>query len=252
MGIWRFIKSWRNITDDYTGTVQCNKPLNETVAFIKDYLGKGSKTKYTGANYHVGRFTVVVDKDNVTWYEIKKEIQEVQAVSGRITKVLESMRFHILQYGGVANKIQVTIRATCSKLCFEEFEKDFLAAVPDATGPIQAPPPAADDLGDLTEKPLLDLLDIFEKTAKKFGNEASKPTYDNVKKVRTEVGKRVDDMDIKARAPYNQALSKIDTFISALDMQFANPAMAANIKSFAGNYASQMQAEISQMVAITD
>jgi len=249
MGLWRFIKVMRNIRDDYTGTVHCKKPLNETIEFIKSYMGKGSKN--TGKNYH-GEFKVVADKDWNTWYEIIKEVQTIQAISGRITDVPERMRFKVMHYGGVVNNIQLEIHSTDSKVCFEEFEKDFSERVADVKGPVQVPPPAADELGDLSGKKLIELLDIFEKAAKKFGADASKPLYDNVKKVRAELGKRVDDMDIKARAPYNQSLSKIDTFLSAIDMQFSNPAMAANVKTFAGNYVSQMLAEISQMVSITD
>lgn len=250
MQIFRFIKSWRNITDDYTGSIQCKKPLAETVEFINNYLAKGSK--HTGANYHVGRYKVVSDKDYNTWREIIKEIQEVQATTGRVTRVLERMRFSVMHTFGIVHTIKVEIRATSSKICFEEFKQDFMAAVEDASGPVQTPPPAAEDLGDLSQKSLMELLDLFEKTVKKFGNEASRPTYDNVKKVRNEIGSHVDGMDIKARAPYNSSLSKIDTFLNAIDMQLANPAMAANIKNFAGTYTSQIQSEISQMISITE
>ena len=249
MGLWRFIKSWKNICDSYTGTVHCKKPLPETVNYIKDYLGKGSKN--TGANYHIGRYKVVVDKDWNVWYEIKKEIQEVQAVSGKIMRVLETMRFSIQHYQGVVHTIQVEIKAPCSKICFDEFEKDFLEAIPDVVG-APAATTVVNPIEDLSKKCLVEILDIFDKKLSIFNEDTSKAMFENIKHIKAELSKRIDEMDIKERASYAQALAQINTFITAIDMQFSNPAMAAGIKNVAGTYVSSMKAEISKMVSFTN
>jgi hypothetical protein len=45
-------------------------------------------------------------------------------------------------------------------------------------------------------------------------------------------------------------MSKVDTFINAINMQLSNPAMASSVSSFAGTYVSQILSEIAQMQAI--
>jgi hypothetical protein len=46
------------------------------------------------------------------------------------------------------------------------------------------------------------------------------------------------------------SMSEIDTFVNAINMQLANPAMASSAASFTETYVSQMLAEIEQMQAL--
>lgn len=243
--LMRFIKAFQNKTDDYTGNIKCAKPLKDVLAFAKSYMGKGSKN--TGKLYH-GDFVVVKDRDWNTWYEIEKHVQD-KTPTGTIKNVLETMLFRIQYYQGVATKVELQIRSTNAKLCFDEFEKDF-AAIPDVVAPAAAPAPTVLPLGDLSDKTIAEVLDIFDKATKAFAENACKPTFDNVVAAKKALEEKVEALEIGKRAPFTQSIAKIDTFISAINMQLSNPAMASSAQNFAGTYASQIRAEIVQMASL--
>lgn len=159
------------------------------------------------------------------------------------------MLFRIQYYRGAATKVELQIRSTNAKQCFDELEKDF-AAIADVVTPAAAPTPKVQPIGDLSDKTIKEVLDVFDKATKAFAENACKPTFDNVKAVKKALEEKVDSLEIAKRAPYTQSIAKIDTFINAINMQLSNPAMASSVQNFAGTYASQIKAEIVQMAAL--
>ena len=238
LGIMRFIKAWKNITDKYEGTIQCSKKLNETLDFIKTtYVEKSGKTFYRS-----GKFRVVKDVNWNTWHEIELQVKDGKG------SVLESIVFRIQYYQGVVNQITLDLSAVESKTTFEEFKKmlDGLADVKAAP----APAPVKVAPVDFSDKTMLEALSAFEDAVSAFGENAGAETFAKVKAVKDAVNKKIKDLEPKEKAAFMSSMSKIDTFVNAINMQLSNPAMASSVASFAGTSVSQMLAEIAQMQAL--
>ena len=75
-------------------------------------------------------------------------------------------------------------------------------------------------------------------------------TFAKVKAVRDALNKKIKTLEPKEKAAFMSSMSKIDTFVNAINMQLSNPAMASSVASFAGTYVSQILAEIAQMQAL--
>lgn len=243
MEIIRFIKAFAGMRDKYRATIDCTKPLNETLDFIRSYMEKGSTN--TGKLYH-GDFVIAKDVNMGTYYQIEKQVQDLSPM-GQVKSVMEEIIFRINYIGCVATRVDMDIqKTTCSKKVFDEFVEDFKAIKDiELTEENTKPAPKL----DLSEKTMAEALDIFEKAVKKFGNEVNKTNFEALKEVKAEIEKKIDDMPITDRTKYSKNLAQIDTFIGALNMQFSNPATASQVQNFAGTYVSQMKSEIAEMIS---
>lgn len=240
LGIMRMIKAFRNVTDKYEGTIKCSKDLNATLEFIKTtYVEKSGKTLY-----RAGKFRVVKDVNWNTWHEIELQVKNPKGM------VFESVVFRIQYYQNVVNQITLDLRAVDSKATFEDFKKD-LNELPDVkVSPAPAAAPIKEEVIDLSEKTMSEALNLFENAITTFGENAGVASFAKVKAVKEAINKKIKMLEPKEKAAFMSSMSKIDTFVNAINMQLSNPAMASSVASFAGTYVSQMLAEIAQMQAL--
>lgn len=238
LGIIRIFKAFKGITDHYEGSIQCSKKLDETLDFIKTtYVKKSGKSLY-----RAGKFVVKKDVNHNTWHEIELQVGKENIA------VLETINFSIQHYQNIVNNITIRLEAVDSKATFEDLKKD-ISALADVKG---APPPAPikEEVIDLSDKTMLEALNMFEKAITEFGENAGSVTFAKVKTIRNKFNAKIAALDPKQKAAFMSSMSKIDTFINAINMQLSNPAMAASTATFAGTYVSQMLAEIAQMQAM--
>ena len=127
--------------------------------------------------------------------------------------------------------------------------KKDISALADVKG-APAPAPIKEEVIDLSDKTMLEALNMFEKAITEFGENAGSATFAKVKTIRNKFNAKIAALDPKQKAAFMSSMSKIDTFINAINMQLSNPAMAASAASFAGTYVSQMLSEIAQMQAL--
>ena len=238
LGIMRMIKAFKGVTDKYEGTIKCSKDLNATLEFIKTtYVEKSGKTLY-----RAGKFRVVKDVNWNTWHEIELQVKNPKGI------VFESVVFRIQYYQNVVNQITLDLRAIDSKATFEDFKKD-LNELPDVKA-APAPAPVKVEPVDFSDKTMADALKVFEDAVTAFGENASAATFAKVKAVRDAINNKIKTLEPKEKAAFMSSMSKIDTFVNAINMQLSNPAMASSVASFAGTYVSQMLAEVAQMQAL--
>ena len=238
MDIFRIISAFQGKTDKYEGSIDCSKDLKQTLEYIRNWQGKGI--------YRAGKLRVARDVNNGTWHLIEMQVQARQPGTGTVLNVLESIVYSVFFHNNVVNRITIDYKAVAPKKTFDDFQKAFMAEVPDVVA--AAPAPVVEVKIDLSDMSMLDALDLFDKTVKDFGANVSAQSYAKVKAVYNEINSKVEDLPAKDRAAYMSSMSKISTFISALDMQFkSSPAAVA---SFAGTYVSQMRAEIAQMMGL--
>ena len=238
MDIFRIISAFQGKTDKYEGSIDCSKDLKQTLEYIRNWQGKGI--------YRAGKLRVARDVNNGTWHLIEMQVQARQPGTGTVLNVLESIVYSVFFHNNVVNRITIDYKAVAPKKTFDDFQKAFMAEVPDVVAAALAP--VVEVKIDLSDMSMLDALDLFDKTVKDFGANVSAQSYAKVKAVYNEINSKVEDLPAKDRAAYMSSMSKISTFISALDMQFkSSPAAVA---SFAGTYVSQMRAEIAQMMGL--
>lgn len=238
MDIFRIISAFQGKTDKYEGSIDCSKDLKQTLEYIRNWQGKGI--------YRAGKLRVARDVNNGTWHLIEMQVQARQPGTGTVLNVLESIVYSVFFHNNVVNRITIDYKAVAPKKTFDDFQKAFMAEVPDVVA--AAPAPVVEVKIDLSELSMLDALDLFDKSVKDFGANVNAQSYAKVKAVYNEINSKVEDLPAKDRAAYMSSMSKISTFISALDMQFkSSPAAVA---SFAGTYVSQMRAEIAQMMGL--
>lgn len=238
MDIFRIISAFQGKTDKYEGSIDCSKDLKQTLEYIRNWQGKGI--------YRAGKLRVARDVNNGTWHLIEMQVQARQPGTGTVLNVLESIVYSVFFHNNVVNRITIDYKAVAPKKTFDDFQKAFMAEVPDVVA--AAPAPVVEVKIDLSDMSMLDALDLFDKSVKDFGANVSAQSYAKVKAVYNEINSKVEDLPAKDRAAYMSSMSKISTFISALDMQFkSSPAAVA---SFAGTYVSQMRAEIAQMMGL--
>lgn len=238
MDIFRIISAFQGKTDKYEGSIDCSKDLKQTLEYIRNWQGKGI--------YRAGKLRVARDVNNGTWHLIEMQVQARQPGTGTVLNVLESIVYSVFFHNNVVNRITIDYKAVAPKKTFDDFKKAFMAEVPDVVA--AAPAPVVEVKIDLSDMSMLDALDLFDKSVKDFGANVSAQSYAKVKAVYNEINSKVEDLPAKDRAAYMSSMSKISTFISALDMQFkSSPAAVA---SFAGTYVSQMRAEIAQMMGL--
>ena len=240
MGIIRIFKAFKGITDKYEGTIKCSKDLNATLNLIRKYQGKGL--------YRAGKLRVAKDVNWNTWHEIELQVQAQDPVTKRVVNVVESIIFRVQYYNQVVNQITLDMKAVDSKATYKEFEAE-LAKLPDVKA--ATPPPAVkEEPIDLSEKTMLEALDLFEKSIIAFGENVNQSTFAKVKAIKAEIGKKIATLDPKEKAAFMSGMSKIDVFVNAISSQFANPAMASSVASFAATYVSQMLAEVANLQAL--
>lgn len=238
MDIFRIISAFQGKTDKYEGSIDCSKDLKQTLEYIRNWQGKGI--------YRAGKLRVARDVNNGTWHLIEMQVQARQPGTGTVLNVLESIVYSVFFHNNVVNRITIDYKAVAPKKTFDDFQKAFMAEVPDVVA--AAPAPVVEVKIDLSDMSMLDALDLFDKSVKDFGANVTAQSYAKVKAVYNEINSKVEDLPAKDRAAYMSSMSKISTFISALDMQFkSSPAAVA---SFAGTYVSQMRAEIAQMMGL--
>ena len=238
--IMRIIKAFRGVTDKYEGTIQCSKRLNETLDFIKTtWTEKSGKSLY-----RAGKFRVVKDVNWNTWHEIELQVKNPKGA------VFESIVFRVQHYQGIVNQITLDLKAVDSKATYDDFKKDLEALEDVKAAPAPAPAPVQDVVIDFSDKTMVEALGEFEEAVTAFGEKVGMQTFVKVKAINGEIAKKIKNLEPKEKAAFMASMSKIDTFINAINMQLSNPAMAASAASFAGTYVSQMLAEIAQMQAM--
>ena len=243
LGIIRIFKAFKEITDKYEGTIKCSKRLDETLEFIKNTWPE----KQAKSLYRAGKLRVVKDVNWNTWHEVELQVQAQNPVTKQVVKVAETIIFRIQYYQGVVNQITLDLKAVDSKATYNEFEKA-LAELEDVKA---APAPVIkEEVFDFTDKTMQEVLTAFENATTAFGEKAGVETFAKVKAVRDALNKKIKTLEPKEKAAFMSSMSKIDTFVNAINMQFSNPAMASSVASFAGTYVSQILAEIAQMQTI--
>ena len=237
--IMRIIKAFRGATDKYEGTIQCSKRLNETLDFIKTtWTEKSGKSLY-----RAGKFRVVKDVNWNTWHEIELQVKNPKGA------VFESIVFRVQHYQGIVNQITLDLRAVDSKATYDDFKKDLEALEDVKAAP--TPAPVQEVVIDFSDKTMAEALGEFEEAVTAFGENAGMQTFVKVKAIKGEIAKKIKNLEAKEKAAFMASMSKIDTFINAINMQLSNPAMASSVASFAGTYVSQILAEIAQMQALS-
>ena len=246
MSLIRFIKGLQEITDTYEESIKCTKDLQQVLDFVRKYCAKGEKC--TGRIYH-GNFQVLKDLDRGTWHEIQKAVVTTKVVNPAIQNYLEEYTFRIQYYRNVVHQIDVRAKTYCAKEAMKDFKKDF-SQIPDVKAEAVEEVKVEKIEVDFSSMTILEVLDMFDKEVKKFGDTADSGTFENVKHIRAELDKKLEELPIAQKAKYMQGCSKVDVFLSTLTTQFANPVMRMQIKSVAANYVAQMRAEIAQMMTI--
>ncbi len=243
LGIIRIFKAFKGITDKYEGTIKCSKRLDETLELIKNtWPGKQAKSLY-----RAGKLRVVKDVNWNTWHEVELQVQAQNPVTKQVVKVVETIIFRVQYYQGVVNQITLDLEAVDSKATYNEFEKA-LAELEDVKA---APAPVIkEEVFDFTDKTMQEVLTAFENATTAFGEKVGAETFAKVKAVRDALNKKIKTLEPNEKAAFMSSMSKIDTFVNAINMQFSNPAMASSVASFAGTYVSQILAEIAQMQTI--
>jgi hypothetical protein len=243
LGIIRIFKAFKEITDKYEGTIKCSKRLDETLELIKNTWPE----KQAKSLYRAGKLRVVKDVNWNTWHEVELQVQAQNPVTKQVVKVVETIIFRVQYYQGVVNQITLDLKAVDSKATYNEFEKA-LAELEDVKA---APAPVIkEEVLDFTDKTMQEVLTAFENATTAFGEKAGVETFAKVKAVRDALNKKIKTLEPKEKAAVMSSMSKIDTFVNAINMQFSNPAMASSVASFAGTYVSQILAEIAQMQTI--
>jgi len=243
LGIIRIFKAFKEITDKYEGTIKCSKRLDETLELIKNTWPE----KQAKSLYRAGKLRVVKDVNWNTWHEVELQVQAQNPVTKQVIKVVETIIFRVQYYQGVVNQITLDLEAVDSKATYNEFEKA-LAELEDVKA---APAPVIkEEIVDFSQKTMSEALAAFEEAVTAFGENVGVQTFAKLKATKEEIGKKIKNLDPKEKAAYMAAMSKIDTFVSAINMQLSNPAMAAAAVSMAGTYVGQMLAEIAQMQAL--
>ena len=240
LNIMRIIKAFKGKTDKYEGTIQCSKKLNETLDFIKTtWTEKSGKSLY-----RAGKFRVVKDVNWNTWHEIELQVKNSKG------DVFESIVFRVQHYQGIVNQITLDLDAIDSKATFEDFKKDLEALADVKAAPAPASAPVQEIAIDFSNKTMAEALGEFEEAVNAFGENVNASTFAKVKAVRNAINQKIKLLDAKEKAAFMSCLSKIDTFVNAINMQLSNPAMASSVATFASTYVSQMLSEIAQMQAI--
>ena len=243
LGIIRIFKAFKEITDKYEGTIKCSKRLDETLELIKNTWPE----KQAKSLYRAGKLRVVKDVNWNTWHEVELQVQAQNPVTKQVVKVVETIIFRVQYYQGVVNQITLDLKAVDSKATYNEFEKA-LAELEDVKA---APAPVIkEEVFDFTDKTMQEVLTAFENATTAFGEKAGVETFAKVKAVRDALNKKIKTLEPKEKAAFMSSMSKIDTFVNAINMQFSNPAMSSSVASFAGTYVSQILAEIAQMQTI--
>lgn len=243
LGIIRIFKAFKGITDKYEGTIKCSKRLDETLELIKNTWPE----KQAKSLYRAGKLRVVKDVNWNTWHEVELQVQAQNPVTKQVVKVVETIIFRVQYYQGVVNQITLDLKAVDSKATYNEFEKA-LAELEDVKA---APAPVIkEEVFDFTDKTMQEVLTAFENATTAFGEKAEVETFAKVKAVRDALNNKIKTLEPKEKAALMSSMSKIDTFVNAINMQFSNPAMASSVASFAGTYVSQILAEIAQMQTI--
>ena len=243
LGIIRIFKAFKEITDKYEGTIKCSKRLDETLELIKNTWPE----KQEKSLYRAGKLRVVKDVNWNTWHEVELQVQAQNPVTKQVLRVVETIIFRVQYYQGVVNQITLDLEAVDSKATYNEFEKA-LAELEDVKA---APAPVIkEEIVDFSQKTMSEALAAFEEAVTAFGENVGVQTFAKLKAIKEEIGKKIKNLDPKEKAAYMAAMSKIDTFVSAINMQLSNPAMAAAAVSMAGTYVGQMLAEIAQMQAL--
>ena len=243
LGIIRIFKAFKGITDKYEGTIKCSKRLDETLELIKNTWPE----KQAKSLYRAGKLRVVKDVNWNTWHEVELQVQAQNPVTKQVVKVVETIIFRVQYYQGVVNQITLDLKAVDSKATYNEFEKA-LAELEDVKA---APAPVIkEEVFDFTDKTIQEVLTAFENATTAFGEKVGVETFAKVKAVRDALNKKIKTLEPKEKAAVMSSMSKIDTFVNAINMQFSNPAMASSVASFAGTYVSQILAEIAQMQTI--
>ena len=243
LGIIRIFKAFKGITDKYEGTIKCSKRLDETLELIKNTWPE----KQAKSLYRAGKLRVVKDVNWNTWHEVELQVQAQNPATKQVVKVVETIVFRVQYYQGVVNQITLDLKAVDSKATYNEFEKA-LAELEDVKA---APAPVIkEEVVDFTDKTMQEVLTAFENATTAFGEKVGVETFAKVKAVRDALNKKIKTLEPKEKAAFMSSMSKIDTFVNAINMQFSNPAMASSVASFAGTYVSQILAEIAQMQTI--
>lgn len=246
LGIFRFIKAMKMLTDRYEGTIPCSKKLDEALELIRIKWVKKSGMSL----YRSGKFQIVSDVSQA-W----NNSQEItMKVMNRVGHVAETMVFRVQHNQGVTTQITIMLNAVDSKATFEDFKKmlDALEDVEAVSAPASTPTatPVAEVVVDFSNTSMSDALAEFENAVNAFGENPDASTFAKVKAVKNAISQKIKVLEAKEKAAYMASMSKIDTFVNAINMQLSNPAMASSIASFASTYVSQMLVEIAQMQAM--
>jgi hypothetical protein len=247
LNIKRVALTQKDIKDDYSGVVTCNKPRDEAIEYLRGYMQpKKTKLKYTGFNYHLGNYTIKRDDGIASCWNIEGAFISTKLISMQGTEH-ETYRFQVMCMGEVATQVKLSVRGYDAKACFEDFKEDFLAAVPDCKTP---PKPALAIAVDFTGVSMLQALEAFDKVIDQFGANVNVDMFKKLRAFKVALTNKINSLPFQEKGKFSQPMGQIDMFISTMDGQFANPAMASSVASFAGTYVAQMKAAVGSMASM--
>lgn len=236
MGLMRLIKTIKGQTDTYTGSIDCSKSLDDVLELVRHFREK--------KDFWLGAHQVLKDVRNFGYYEIGKGPKSVLVSNPEIL-----WHFTVRYSNNVATQVKVRLTTCCAKIVFEEF-KGLLEKLPDVelVASVATVVEEEETAIDYSSKSLSELLNLFDEKSGKFLDAPNASTFAPMKVIKAEISKQAKELPMDVRVQFTQALSQIDTYMTAIDIQVSNSAMAQQISSFAGTYVSQIQTQILQMM----
>lgn len=241
----------KNTTDRYQGSFACNKSLDEALEYVRGYCQpKVTKKKYRGFNYHTGAAHVTKDTNmNVYWeIQIQFGVHKLGDM-GRMT-VYETYGINLKYRSGVVYEVALNLNACDSKACFDDFKDDFLEAIPDLKGPAPQAAPQIAVAVDFTGVSMLQALESFDKVIDQFGANVNESSFKKLRAFKYALTNKINSLPFQEKGKFSQPMGQIDMFVSTMEGQFANPAMASSVASFAGTYVAQMKAAVGSMASM--
>lgn len=253
LDVRRIAQATKNMVENYAASFSCNKPLEEALEYIRGYMQpKKTKLKYRGSKYHAVNtdgFHITKDTNmNIYW-----EIEGAWGAHNVLTNHWvdkETMKFWVKYRAGVVFEVEVRVRAACAQTCWEEFKEDFLEAIPDLKGPAPKAAPQIAVAVDFTGVSMLQALEAFDKVIDQFGANVNESSFKKLRAFKCALTNKINSLPFQEKGKFSQPMGQIDMFVSTMEGQFANPAMASSVASFAGTYVAQMKAAVGSMASM--
>lgn len=246
MGLSRIIAVMFKTRTKYSGSIECIKPADETLDFIRKYLTnfKLFDTKHCRGllSFCFNDFIVKEDTKMGDRHTIKKVLANSK------NKPIETMEFKIWTVKNVAVQIDLKLDCVFAEDTFKEFKKDLDEKVPSLS--IERPVIEKPEPVDLSKKSLKECLNFFESSLDTFEQDPNEGTFENVKNAKAEITKKFNKQEPTIKAQFTQAFSQIDLFLNTIITQLNNPAMANNIGMFASTYIGQIKGQLAPLMLL--